>query len=527
MRHAVKPRVAAVLHEAKQTRRRVMDRDERGGGAARAPLSLLSLKTISRKIVEKAIAKKKYVSALILPTVSARDGMTRVPDDLARVISDVIAYTTSRRAQGKPSVVCVSGARGSGKNLTARLVANAILFNEGRVAVLDGDVGNPLCGAPGMLTLSVFHTPLTAPGSEVSLSLSHAPPHVHGVFVGTSGKNNPALYVTTIAALHGTWRELDLSTSGHDPHDAHDSGKKRKKTNTKTNAQTGPPCLVVNCVQWQKGIASDLVMKTIQVVNAHRVVRVGAVSFPDSGDASPSQPSLIQKSPLEAQNGTLQWMLWGLGCVSAHGNCFVGGGGRRDATKSANAGQSNNLEFAKTPTGAPVWEFLADAFASMSPWRVSVKDVRVVGDIRVLVSNTRSGNNAVRMGKQSGSGDSSNDFALNASRENAHAALVGSVVGLSFVEQTGSVSFPDPPSDKTESFPDLPSDTVLVQNKTLPKKTKRNSTCFGLGLVRSADCEFLWVLTNLPPEALAKVNAVVVRHQVWPVRLSQIRHTRR
>ena len=85
-------------------------------------------------------------------------------------ISEVVASTTGRRSEGKPSVVCVSGGRGSGKNTHARVAANAILFAQGRVAVLDGDCANPLFGAPGVLTLSVFDEPIPAVGSPACFS---------------------------------------------------------------------------------------------------------------------------------------------------------------------------------------------------------------------------------------------------------------------------------------------------------------------------------------------------------------------
>jgi polynucleotide 5'-kinase involved in rRNA processing len=130
--------------------------------------------------------------------------MTRFPDDLQATISEVVASTTGRRSEGKPSVVCVSGGRGSGKNTHARVAANAILFAQGRVAVLDGDCANPLFGAPGVLTLSVFDEPIPAVGSNACFSerwLKRRAP-LAAAFVGpTCARDNPAAYAASIERL--------------------------------------------------------------------------------------------------------------------------------------------------------------------------------------------------------------------------------------------------------------------------------------------------------------------------------------
>ena len=134
--------------------------------------------------------------------------MTRFPDDLQATISEVVASTTGRRSEGKPSVVCVSGGRGSGKNTHARVAANAILFAQGRVAVLDGDCANPLFGAPGVLTLSVFDEPIPAVGSNACFSerwLKRRAP-LAAAFVGpTCARDNPAAYAASLERLTRAW----------------------------------------------------------------------------------------------------------------------------------------------------------------------------------------------------------------------------------------------------------------------------------------------------------------------------------
>lgn len=309
--------------------------------------------------------------------------MTRVPDDLTGTMSDIVASTSVKRSEGKPTVVCVSGPRGSGKNLTSRLLANAILLSEGSVAVLDGDCQSPMCGAPGMLTLTVFDKPIPAIGSDETLITTHSratPKLTRQLFVGTDGKNNPGLYARSISSLYETWRGLigdaEKVTGKKD--------KKRKKN------PINPPTLVVNCVQWSKGIGSDLVLKTIMIVDVFRVLRLGpAEEFESQLNTQTQQSSVVTKSNLGAENGTLQWMLWGLEVVRAH----------TEGDEEKTVQDTSHLD------ANGVWEFLSERFAVLSPWRVDASDVLIVGeDIIYSVTDTN----------------------LN--------TLIGCVVGLSMVE---------------------------------------------------------------------------------------------
>ena len=171
---------------------------------ATTPVSAKSaLQNFAKKTTERKSAFIPLVSreTACRATEVRRDGMTRFPDDLQATISEVVASTTGRRSEGKPSVVCVSGGRGSGKNTHARVAANAILFAQGRVAVLDGDCANPLFGAPGVLTLSVFDAPIPAVGSPACFSerwLRRRAP-LAAFFVGpTCARDNPAAYAASL-----------------------------------------------------------------------------------------------------------------------------------------------------------------------------------------------------------------------------------------------------------------------------------------------------------------------------------------
>jgi polynucleotide 5'-kinase involved in rRNA processing len=193
--------------------------------------------------------------------------MTRFPDDLQATISEVVASTTGRRSEGKPSVVCVSGGRGSGKNTHARVAANAILFAQGRVAVLDGDCANPLFGAPGVLTLSVFDEPIPAVGSPACFSerwLRRRAP-LAAFFVGpTCARDNPAAYAASLERLTRAWARFRTNEDA-------DSSLKNEATTV-----SGPTVLVVNCSGWSKGLGADLVMKTTQLTRATHALRFGA-----------------------------------------------------------------------------------------------------------------------------------------------------------------------------------------------------------------------------------------------------------
>ena len=195
--------------------------------------------------------------------------MTRFPDDLQATISEVVASTTGRRSEGKPSVVCVSGGRGSGKNTHARVAANAILFAQGRVAVLDGDCANPLFGAPGVLTLSVFDEPIPAVGSPACFSerwLRRRAP-LAAFFVGpTRARDDPAAYAASLERLTRAWARFRQR----------EDAEKDAKDTEKDATTRGPTVLVVNCAGWSKGLGADLVMKTTQLTRATHALRFGA-----------------------------------------------------------------------------------------------------------------------------------------------------------------------------------------------------------------------------------------------------------
>ena len=164
------------------------------------------------------------------------------------------------------SVVCVSGGRGSGKNTHARVAANAILFAQGRVAVLDGDCANPLFGAPGVLTLSVFDEPIPAVGSPACFSerwLRRRAP-LAAAFVGpTCARDNPAAYAASLERLLRAWARF----------------------RAREDAAESPTALVVNCAGWSKGLGADLVMKTVQLARATHVLRFGAARSLDALDS--------------------------------------------------------------------------------------------------------------------------------------------------------------------------------------------------------------------------------------------------
>jgi hypothetical protein len=391
--------------------------------------------------------------------------MTRFPDDLQATISEVVASTTGRRSEGKPSVVCVSGGRGSGKNTHARVAANAILFAQGRVAVLDGDCANPLFGAPGVLTLSVFDEPIPAVGSNACFSerwLKRRAP-LAAAFVGpTCARDNPAAYAASIERLMRAWARFRAPDS---------------------DAAESPTCLVVNCAAWSKGLGADLVMKTTQLAAATHVLRFGAARSLDAqkndSEGGEKNVSLVARAPADAGAGVLQWMVWGLECVLAHDqNAFIE---REREREREPAGPETGV----SETDQRLWTFLADRFAALKPWRVRVADVFVLVD------------------------DGSGALALSSSPPDT---IVGSVVGLCKVDTGISGDEKETSGDTSET-----------------EKEKEDAfffpACLGLGLIRSVSSDAsgatdaVYLLTPLPANALATVNALVCRHAFPPSKL--------
>jgi len=427
--------------------------------------------------------------------------MTRFPDDLQATISEVVASTTGRRSEGKPSVVCVSGGRGSGKNTHARVAANAILFAQGRVAVLDGDCANPLFGAPGVLTLSVFDEPIPAVGSPACFSerwLRRRAP-LAAFFVGpTCARDNPAAYAASLERLTRAWARFRTNEDA-------DSSLK------------SPTVLVVNCSGWSKGLGADLVMKTTQLARATHALRFGAARFTEKKNEKNEFAAndedvgdvVVARAPADAGAGVLQWMVWGMECVLAHdrdggdfladrnGLASIGTDGdprdddADDATRRFLLGE-DGIGYEKTTgshqrrrsekelkslgvwkeTDPNVWAFLADRFTALRPWKVRVADVAVL--------------------VEDGSG------ALARAREPPD-IVVGSVAGLCFVGGDDG----DDDDEARRFFP----------------------ACRGLGLIRSASVDvsgaidFVYVLTPLSAAALESVNALVCRHAYPPSRL--------
>ena len=402
--------------------------------------------------------------------------MTRFPDDLLATISEVVASTTSRRSEGKPSVVCVSGGRGSGKNTHARVAANAITFAQGRVAVLDGDCANPLFGAPGVLTLSVFDEPIPAVGSNACFAerwLRRRAP-LAADFVGpTCARDNPAAYAASLERLLRAWARFRAREDAASKLDARD-------------VKSLPTALVVNCAAWSRGVGADLVMKTVQLARATHALRLGAARLDGAGDG------VGARAPADAGAGVLQWMVWGLECVTAHerrvdrarasddrGNVLgtaVPANGGAFVARARDVSRSRRPEKRKTGAGGVsetdpnVWAFLAERFTALRPWKVRVRD------IAVLVED--------------GSG------VLARATPSPPDVVVGSVAGLCFVG--------DDDGDAANAF--FPA-------------------CRGLGLIRSATVDvsgaidFVYVLTPLSAAALESVNALVCRHAYPPSRL--------
>ena len=424
--------------------------------------------------------------------------MTRFPDDLQATISEVVASTTGRRSEGKPSVVCVSGGRGSGKNTHARVAANAILFAQGRVAVLDGDCANPLFGAPGVLTLSVFDEPIPAVGSPACFSerwLRRRAP-LAAFFVGpTCARDNPAAYAASLERLTRAWARFRTNEDA-------DSSLKNEATTV-----SGPTVLVVNCSGWSKGLGADLVMKTTQLTRATHALRFGAARRGEKNEKNEKKvfaandedvgDVVVARAPADAGAGVLQWMVWGMECVLAHDGENRNGlasttddDGLDDATRRFLLGEDGIPEkttgsqkrrrekelksFSETlsETDPNVWAFLADRFTALRPWKVRVADVAVL--------------------VEDGSG------ALARAREPPD-IVVGSVAGLCFVGGDGG----DDDDEARRFFP----------------------ACRGLGLIRSASVDasgaidFVYVLTPLSAAALESVNALVCRHTYPPSRL--------
>lgn len=427
--------------------------------------------------------------------------MTRFPDDLQATISEVVASTTGRRSEGKPSVVCVSGGRGSGKNTHARVAANAILFAQGRVAVLDGDCANPLFGAPGVLTLSVFDEPIPAVGSPACFSerwLRRRAP-LAAFFVGpTCARDNPAAYAASLERLTRAWARFRTNEDA-------DSSLKNEATTV-----SGPTVLVVNCSGWSKGLGADLVMKTTQLTRATHALRFGAARRGEKNEKNEKKvfaandedvgDVVVARAPADAGAGVLQWMVWGMECVLAHDRdgdfladrngpasttdgddprdddatrrFLLGEDGIREKTTGSTRRREKEKKSGVSETDPNVWAFLADRFTALRPWKVRVADVAVL--------------------VEDGSG------ALARAREPPD-IVVGSVAGLCFVGGDDG----DDDDEAKRFFP----------------------ACRGLGLIRSATVDvsgaidFVYVLTPLSAAALESVNALVCRHAYPPSRL--------
>ena len=329
--------------------------------------------------------------------------MTRFPDDLQATISEVVASTTGRRSEGKPSVVCVSGGRGSGKNTHARVAANAILFAQGRVAVLDGDCANPLFGAPGVLTLSVFDEPIPAVGSPACFSerwLRRRAP-LAAFFVGpTRARDDPAAYA---ASLERLTRVGAVPTAR--------GRRKRRERHRKRRDDPGPDRFggelrgLVQRAGRGPGDEDDTADARDARVAFRRRARGAekkkknfAAGDEDVGDI------VVARAPADAGAGVLQWMVWGMECVLAHDGENRNGlasttddDGLDDATRRFLLGEDGIPEkttgsqkrrrekelksFSETlsETADPnVWAFLADRFTALRPWKVRVADVAVL-----------------------------------------------------------------------------------------------------------------------------------------------------
>ena len=370
-------------------------------------------------------------------------------------------------------MVCVSGGRGSGKNTHARVAANAITFAQGRVAVLDGDCANPLFGAPGVLTLSVFDEPIPAVGSPACFAerwLRRRAP-LAALFVGpTCARDNPAAYAASLERLLRAWAQFRAREDAVSRDMRDDVGDGRYETETNAPSPGSRTVLVVNCAGWSRGVGADLVMKTVQLARATHVFRLGAERFGGDG--------VVARAPADAGAGVLQWMVWGLECVMAHDRTSDDALARKTAIPAEGW---DFFERAKAETCRPekksgasetdpnVWAFLAERFTALRPWKVRVQD------IAVLV--------------EEGSG------ALVRALEPPD-VVVGSVAGLCVVGD-------DDDDEASAFFP----------------------ACRGLGLIRSASVDasgaidHVYVLTPLSAAALESVNALVCRHAYPPSRL--------
>ena len=149
--------------------------------------------------------------------------------------------------------VCDANAGGNGKNVYARLLVNSLLLSSGEeVAVIDGDCIHPEFATPGTVSLTLLRNPLGAPGAahfnSGSTFQGRADVQVKSFYVGSSSKNNPALYMARVNDLIHCWRNLSAS----------------------------PPSLVINCCVWTRGIGADLVWKTVVAARATHVVNLSS-----------------------------------------------------------------------------------------------------------------------------------------------------------------------------------------------------------------------------------------------------------
>ena len=374
-----------------------------------------------------------------------------------------------------------------------------ILFAHGPDALLDGDCANPLFGAPGVLTLSVFDEPIPAVGSPACFSerwLRRRAP-LAAFFVGpTRARDDPAAYAASLERLTRAWARFRQR----------EDAEKDAKDTEKDATTRGPTVLVVNCAGWSKGLGADLVMKTTQLTRATHALRFGAArrgaekknvfaaGDEDVGDI------VVARAPADAGAGVLQWMVWGMECVLAHDGENRNGrnglasttddDGLDDATRRFLLGEDGIPEkttgsqkrrrekelksFSETlsETDPNVWAFLADRFTALRPWKVRVADVAV------LVEDGSGALARARVPPDIGG---------------------GSVAGLGFGGGDGG----DDDHEARRFFP----------------------ACRGLGLIRSASVDasgaidFVYVLTPLSAAALESVNALVCRHTYPPSRL--------
>ncbi|KAJ1454304.1 hypothetical protein M885DRAFT_522154 [Pelagophyceae sp. CCMP2097] len=151
--------------------------------------------------------------------------------------------------RGASAVIC--GRQGAGKSTFARLLVNTRLAKHATIAVLECDLGQPMLGAPGCISLKLVRKPLLkAPHAHCALPEAET---VVQFFLGdVSPKDAPGAYTNAIGKCCDAWRAYHSDMP-----------------------------LVVNTCGWIAGLGAELLSAILSLVEPQNTFVVGEPGFPE------------------------------------------------------------------------------------------------------------------------------------------------------------------------------------------------------------------------------------------------------